>query len=151
MSLHHIFAQLITSSFYCPHYCNCFLRNPRDLPFPFSVRLHAAFCSLSSPDRTRSRAVRARSDQGARRSDPGVIPERSGSTSWSLRLRPTWSQIKRAKPSLHSNLMKLDPVHLVLAYSSKKPQIYSCCPFYKYLNTAYHCLMRSKLMPIVLQ
>ena len=47
------------------HYCTTFLRKPRDLPFPFSARLHAAFGSLSSPDRTRSRAVRARSDQGA--------------------------------------------------------------------------------------
>ena len=65
---------------YILYYCMTFLRKPRDFPFPFSVRLHAAFGSLSSPDRTRSRAVRARSDQGARRSDPGVIPERFGGT-----------------------------------------------------------------------
>ena len=38
-------------------------RKPRDFPFPFSARLHAAFGSLSSPDRTRIRKVRAWSDQ----------------------------------------------------------------------------------------
>lgn len=108
-------------------YCTTFLRKSRDLSFPFWVRLGHAFCSLSSPDRTRSRTVCVWSD-------PGVILERFRSTPWSLSLRPphlTWSQIKHAKPSLHSHLMKQDPIHLVLAYSSKKPQIYSCCPFNK--------------------
>ena len=45
-------------------YCRTFLRKPRNLPFLFSVRLLAAFGSLSRLERTRSKVMRARSAQG---------------------------------------------------------------------------------------
>lgn len=54
--------QYLTPEFGCTHsiymllggYCDTFLRESRDLPFPFSVRLLAAFGSLSSLERARS-------------------------------------------------------------------------------------------------
>ena len=45
--------------------------------------------------------------------------------------RLSLSVLGPTQPSLHYHLMRVDPDHLMLAYSSKKPQIYSCCPFYK--------------------
>ena len=59
------------------HYCRCFLRKPGNLPFPFSVRLHAAFGSLSSPECIRNRAVCVQSNQG-------VTPEQSWSDSGAI-------------------------------------------------------------------
>ena len=63
------------SHYILDYYRTTFLRKPRDLPLPFSDRLHAAFGSLSSLDRARSRTVRARSDQGAIRERAGAILE----------------------------------------------------------------------------
>ena len=71
---HHV-EQVLANDGWYTSYQTTFLRKPRDLPFPLSARLHAAFGSLSSPDRTRSRAVRARSDQGAIREQAGAILE----------------------------------------------------------------------------
>lgn len=69
------------------YHCTTFLRKLKDFPFLFSVRLSAAFCSLSSPGRMGSRAVRIRSYQGSG-NHAGAILEWFGSNPWSLRLRP---------------------------------------------------------------
>ncbi|EYE97155.1 uncharacterized protein EURHEDRAFT_375751 [Aspergillus ruber CBS 135680] len=59
----HLYKENNTSSSVAS-FCDSLLRKSRHLPFPFSVRLPAAFGSLSRPERTRSKVMRARSAQG---------------------------------------------------------------------------------------
>ena len=78
------------------HLCMTFLRKPRDLPFPFSAQLHAAFCSLSSPDHARSRARHVQSNQGA-------APEQSWSNPRAVQEHTLITQTQATTPDMESN------------------------------------------------
>lgn len=79
-----IFASSIKATMVVFSYCTTFLRKPRDFPFPFSVRLSATLCSMSSPERMRSRAARVWNDQETApersQSNPAVIQEHTLTT-----------------------------------------------------------------------